>query len=103
MSRKRIANPFPELRSREDSHAMGLVRYYTGIPCKHRHLAERLVYNGACTECLYKTRRVLAPTQTIVTLDIVIDEPMAGDVLAELKDLLYAWTDHVLKAKGVRK
>ncbi len=103
MSRPRITNPSPEIRSRDDAHELGFTRYYTGIPCKRHHLAERLVSTGACSECLYKVRKVFAPSQTIVTLNIAIDEPMPGAVLAQLKDLLYAWTDHVLREKGIRK
>lgn len=29
----------------------GLTRYWTGIPCKHGHVAERLVIQGRCVEC----------------------------------------------------
>lgn len=29
----------------------GSTRYFTGIPCKHGHIAERLTVNGACCEC----------------------------------------------------
>jgi 5-methylcytosine-specific restriction endonuclease McrA len=29
----------------------GLKRYYTGKPCKHNHVAERLVSNGTCVRC----------------------------------------------------
>ena len=28
-----------------------LVRYFTGKPCKHGHIDERLVSNGTCCEC----------------------------------------------------
>ncbi len=29
----------------------GMVRYFTGKPCKHGHICERLTVNGACLEC----------------------------------------------------
>lgn len=29
----------------------GRVRYFTGVPCKKRHLAERLTESGGCIEC----------------------------------------------------
>jgi 5-methylcytosine-specific restriction endonuclease McrA len=38
--------------------AQGLKRYYTGEPCIHGHLAERLVLNGQCVAC-YNERRAL--------------------------------------------
>jgi hypothetical protein len=30
----------------------GSPRYFTGRPCKHGHIAERWVHNGACAECV---------------------------------------------------
>lgn len=29
----------------------GATRYFTGIPCRHGHVAERSTVNGQCTEC----------------------------------------------------
>ena len=37
--------------SRVDAQAAGLKRYFTGKPCKHGHIAERLCSCRACTEC----------------------------------------------------
>jgi hypothetical protein len=37
--------------SRADAKASGLKRFFTGARCTHGHVAERLVSNGACTEC----------------------------------------------------
>ena len=31
---------------------LNLTRYYTGVPCKNGHMAERMVSNGCCVECL---------------------------------------------------
>lgn len=44
--------PRPELITREDAHAAGLVRFFTGRPCRRGHVAVRFVSNGACTACL---------------------------------------------------
>lgn len=38
-------------RTRAEALALGLPRYFTGKPCKHGHVAERLAA-GACSECL---------------------------------------------------
>ena len=35
----------------------GLTRYFTGVPCKQGHLAERMTVNSDCVECL-SARRV---------------------------------------------
>lgn len=37
--------------SRKAAYGMGLRRFYTGVPCKHGHVAERFVSNGGCTAC----------------------------------------------------
>lgn len=33
------------------ARAAGLIRYFTGKPCKHGHVAERFVGNRQCVEC----------------------------------------------------
>lgn len=43
--------------SRKAAFEMGLRRFYTGIPCKHGHVAERFVVNGGCTACVNKSYR----------------------------------------------
>lgn len=40
-----------EIVSRADAKAQGLKWYFTGVPCKHGHIAERQVVNGRCREC----------------------------------------------------
>lgn len=37
--------------SRTAARAAGLLRYFTGEPCKHGHVAERFVGNRQCVEC----------------------------------------------------
>ena len=36
---------------RKTARAKSLLRYFSGKPCKHGHLDERLVSNGTCCEC----------------------------------------------------
>jgi 5-methylcytosine-specific restriction endonuclease McrA len=33
------------------ARSAGLTRYFTGVPCKHGHVAERFVGNRQCVEC----------------------------------------------------
>lgn len=40
-----------EIISRAEAKARGLKRYFTGIPCKRRHCAERLVSSRQCLIC----------------------------------------------------
>jgi hypothetical protein len=39
------------LISREQARAQGLGRYFTGKPCKHGHVEERLTSTGSCVQC----------------------------------------------------
>ena len=41
----------PKPISRKIARERGLVRYFTGKPCKHGHVAERLLSNRACVVC----------------------------------------------------
>jgi 5-methylcytosine-specific restriction endonuclease McrA len=43
--------------SLEEALAAGSTRYFTGKPCKHGHVAERLVSNRSCCECLKLAKR----------------------------------------------
>lgn len=37
--------------TRAEAKALGAIRYYTGKPCKHGHVAERLTTSGCCIVC----------------------------------------------------
>ncbi|WBF79636.1 hypothetical protein BNNNBJKE_00052 [Aeromonas phage vB_AdhM_DL] len=37
--------------SRKEAKILGLRRYFTGLPCKHGHIAQREIGNGCCIEC----------------------------------------------------
>jgi len=43
--------------SPSEAKRLGLTRYYTGKPCKHGHIAERLTSCGRCCECHYIKRK----------------------------------------------
>lgn len=38
-------------RTRLEAVAQGHKRYFTGVPCRHGHLAERRTHNSECCEC----------------------------------------------------
>jgi hypothetical protein len=38
--------------SAREAYDAGKTRYFTGEPCKYGHVAERMVANGCCAECL---------------------------------------------------
>lgn len=41
-----------ELITAREAFDKGLKRYFTDLPCKHGHVAERMVANGSCAECM---------------------------------------------------
>lgn len=46
-----LQHPPAEIVSRADARARGLTRYFTGHPCSHGHVAERVTANGVCVAC----------------------------------------------------
>ncbi|MBE9636552.1 hypothetical protein [Salipiger mangrovisoli] len=46
----------PEV-DRETARSIGLVRFFTGKPCKYGHVAERWVSSGTCIECVLQRHR----------------------------------------------
>ena len=44
-------------RPRKLAKLNGLVRYFTGLLCKHGHLSERWTYDGSCVDCAPGKRR----------------------------------------------
>jgi hypothetical protein len=44
-----------EIIARADAQAKGFSKYYTGIACKHGHLAERYTASKTCCECANAT------------------------------------------------
>jgi hypothetical protein len=45
-----------EIISRDDARTRGLKHYFTGVACKHGHISERFVSNGACALCSRSAR-----------------------------------------------
>jgi hypothetical protein len=43
-----------EIIKARDAFNRGLTRYFTGKHCKRNHIAERMISNGQCVECLKK-------------------------------------------------
>lgn len=41
-----------EIVSRETAKYYSLTRFFTGVPCKHGHLSQRMTSNKACITCL---------------------------------------------------
>lgn len=52
------------IRTRAESLALGLNRYFTGRPCKHGHTAPRFTTTGGCTQCVKLTNRQQSANRT---------------------------------------
>lgn len=46
----------PEVVSREDARSRGSIRYFTGVPCRHGHIEERIVTSNLCLACHREAR-----------------------------------------------
>lgn len=44
----------------KEAKALGLKRYFTGKPCPHGHVSERISSNGGCVRCLHLASNALA-------------------------------------------
>ena len=55
-----------EITSRQEAQAKGLTRYFTGVPCKRGHIAERFVSTRACAGCLAVHSAALSPDKRAV-------------------------------------
>jgi len=49
--------PMPPIISKKAARAQGLKRYYTGVPCKHGHTADRRVSDSGCLGCKNQRER----------------------------------------------
>lgn len=48
---------FP-IRTRREAYELGLKTYYTGVPCKRGHDAQRFTATGNCKQCNYEYTRI---------------------------------------------
>jgi len=45
------------IKAKAAARAIGAKRYFTGLPCKHGHVAERLLVNSLCVDCMEMRRK----------------------------------------------
>jgi RecJ-like exonuclease len=87
------------LVTRQQAIDAGLKRYYTGLPCKRGHVAERFTSTSGCLECVHprptgirpvgSTHKKLAHAATLL-----FDRRANADQLAQLKAYLQQCADH---------
>lgn len=95
--------------SRLDAAAKNLKKYYTGLPCKHGHLAPRWVCNTACEDCA--NPRLKAPagapasglSHALVWAlpRLQINQALTPEQQASIFAKLQGWLDHCTEEFGV--
>lgn len=76
----------PSLVSREDARRLGLMRYFTGIPCKLGHVAERIRRSAECLQCNHANQAAAYNRRRVA---IIGDTPsVAVDDSGELKTIV---------------
>lgn len=83
----------PATISRMNAYAKGLRRFYTGVPCKHGHVAERFVGNGGCTRCVNKSMAGI-PTRGLAWNQKMAPTPLAFSAsvpASQLTDEMLQW------------
>lgn len=84
-----------EIISRKDAHASGRRKYFSGVPCKKGHVAERYVTTNGCVACLgsYKKLPVGPSRELRPFVPAMVFVP--DDMLPQLQDAL---NDHLMQA-----
>lgn len=92
--------------TRDAAHLAGKPRFFTGVPCKHGHLSERYVLQGACIECLKKYKKFApnAYTSELVPWNpemYYVPRTMTPDQYAALQDYLGVCVESWVAAMGL--
>lgn len=93
--------------NRNEAHAAMLKRYFTGIPCKLGHVAERYVSTGGCTECLGRFRKneAMPITRTLTgyrpTRPLWVASDMHPDNVPALDAYLQRCTNEFTRSLGL--
>lgn len=95
--------------SRDEANKRGLKKFYTGIPCKKGHLAERWVSTNGCTHCL--NPRLSTPEgapASGLSHDLVwalprfrINRTIPLEQQAEIFSKMQGWLDHCTEELGI--
>lgn len=56
--------------SRQQAIEQKLTRYFTGEPCKHGHISEKLLSNRTCVECLLIKKRIRGQRPDVKASDL---------------------------------
>jgi hypothetical protein len=93
-----------QIELRQKAAQNGHKRFWTGVPCKHGHLAERFTSNGGCVKCVNTISG--SPGSGMVWLDLGRYPWPEGVALpperaVELESLIRGWTEYKLREWGM--
>lgn len=84
-----------EILSRKQAHSLGLRKYFSGVPCKQGHIAERYVTTNGCVACLGSYKKLpIGPSRELRPFAPALVY-VPDDMLPQLQDAL---NDHLMRA-----
>src|ERR1700722_17436113 len=86
--------------TRAEAIAQGLSKYFTGLPCRNGHTAERYTTSGTCRECIRPASTALA---TISTPGEIVVREKPASLVAQQRDRLLALREKELELKGLQR
>lgn len=93
-----------EIITRKEAKAQGLVRYFTGKPCRRGHVCERLVSHSACIECKQKFHKEYYAKNKERLLKKVKDYAEANkDKITQYHSEYYARNQEKMKKRSLKR
>lgn len=82
-----------EISTRAMAALGGKRRFFTGIPCKHGHVAERFTSNGGCVQCGNPLYRAVRPHMAEKMIAVPLTVPQG--FTEEHREILRKWLQEV--------
>lgn len=85
--------------SRRDAAAQGKKRYFTNVPCKYGHIAERWVSSGMCKGCITPAvvEQSVFTNGKLVNVRIFVPIDTPDSKIHDIEGRLQGWAEHILK------
>lgn len=82
-----------EISTRAMAALQGQRRYFTGIPCKHGHTAQRFTSSGGCVECSNPLHRLVRSSLDTKVISVPLTVPQG--FTEEHREILRKWLQDV--------
>lgn len=78
--------------SRKEAKEAGMTRFFTGVPCTHGHIVDRLTSNGNCAECnALAGRKYRPPTDQFGEFETCESFAYRDDTMSQFNKIV-GWT-----------